>query len=95
MIPYAKRKKVYEAEIDNLGIRETVLTSLEELSFLEIDITQNLRGVQNHDLLAMQIAMVTTFLERLRLIYGVNDAVNDWIDELVSNRAEKLEVDLE
>lgn len=89
-IPYNSRKSVYENAIDRYGIKPRMLMAVEEMSELTKEMCKNLRGKDNKAQLAEEIADVTIMLEQLRLIFGVNEEVNDWMDRKLLRLAQNV-----
>lgn len=82
-ITYEERQKVYEATSNAYGVDAQTIVAIEELSELAKEICKWLRGNQNYDHMAEEIADVTIMLEQLRLMFGLNDEVCDYMDKKI------------
>ena len=90
-IPYAKRLEVYESAIARNGVLLQAIVALEELSEAQKEICKFLREQGDVDHLAEEVADATIMLEQIRVIFGINEAVNGWIDKKVQRLADRLE----
>lgn len=92
-IPYAKRLEVYESAIARNGVLLQAIVALEELSEAQKEICKFLREQGDIDHLAEEVADATIMLEQIRVIFGINDSVNGWIDKKVQRLAERVKGD--
>lgn len=79
-IPYDERVKTYTNALVTFGEKNQCIVAVEELSEVQKEICKVLRGKDNLDHLAEEIADATIMLEQIRLIFGINDLTNEWID---------------
>lgn len=82
-ISYEQRVKTYQEAIDAFGGGKQEEVAVEEMAELIKEICKNWRGKDNRAAIAEEIADVTIMLEQLRIIYDVNNAVNDYMDSKV------------
>ena len=80
---YEERAKVYEATASAYGTEAQTIVAIEELSELAKEVCKWLRGNQNYDHMAEEIADVTIMLEQLRLMFGLNDEVCNYMDSKI------------
>lgn len=74
-IPYEKRVLVYSDALEHFGETIQMVMALEELSECQKEICKRLRGYNNREHLAEEIADATIMLEQLRFFLGLNDLV--------------------
>lgn len=79
-IPYEERTKTYTNALIAYGEGNQCIVAIEELSEVQKEICKVLRGKDNLDHLAEEIADATIMLEQLRLFFGINDLTNQWMD---------------
>jgi hypothetical protein len=89
-IPYEERRKVYSMALAAYGDLSQMIVAIEELSECQKEICKILRGGENFPHLAEEIADATIMLEQLRLIFNINDAVNEYMDAKVRRLEEKV-----
>ena len=89
-IPYEERRKVYSKALAAWGDRAQMIVAIEELSECQKEICKILRGGENFPHLAEEIADATIMLEQLRLIFNINDQVNECMDAKVRRLEERL-----
>ena len=82
-IPYEQRVQVYRGALEHFGRTIQMVMALEELSEVQKEICKNLRGYDNLEHLAEEIADATIMLEQMRLFFGLNDLVCEKMDEKV------------
>lgn len=92
-IPYANRLKVYESAIARNGALLQSIVALEELSEAQKEICKFLRDKGDLEHLAEEVADATIMLEQIRVIFGINERVNAWIDKKVQRLAERVKGD--
>ena len=85
-----ERRKVYSKAIATWGDRAQMVVAIEELSECQKEICKILRGGENFPHLAEEIADATIMLEQLRLIFNINDDVNECMDAKVRRLEERL-----
>lgn len=92
MIPYDERKAVYENAIAHYGMRSQIGVAVEEMA----ELTKELARLDRHEgttlgKLIDEIADVTIMLEQLRLMFNVNQPVQDRIDYKVERLVWRME----
>lgn len=96
MIPYEERKVIYEKAITHYGMRSQVWMAVEEMSELLKELAKlNRPEGTTSSKLADEIADVTVMLEQLRIMFGVNELVQDRIDYKVKRLAQRIKEDQE
>lgn len=83
MIPYEQRVQVYRGALEHFGRTIQMVMALEELSECQKEICKQLRGYDNLEHLAEEIADATIMLEQMRLFFGVNELVCQKMDQKV------------
>ena len=90
MIPYSERVKTYMNALIHFGDKAQMIVAIEELSECQKEICKILRGGENFPHLAEEIADATIMLEQLRLIFNINDDVNECMDAKIRRLEERL-----
>lgn len=93
MITYAERRDVYLAAIEKYGSDCQIWKAVEEMAELtkELCKVQNSRQVgATRESIVDEIADVTIMMEQLRLIFNVNDDVQERIDFKVQRLAGRI-----
>ena len=93
VMPYADRVAVYDSAIARNGVLLQAIVALEELSEAQTEICKFLREQGDIDHLAEEVADATIMLEQIRVIFGINDPVNKWIDKKVQRLADRVKGD--
>ena len=91
-IPYEERCKTYMNALIAYGDRAQMIVAVEELSECQKEICKILRGGENFDHLAEEIADATIMLEQVRLMFNLNEKVCEYIDakvQLLDDRLKK------
>lgn len=83
MIPYEDRAKVYINALVHYGDRDQMVKAVEELAECQQTICKAILGQGNIDHLAEEVADATIMLEQIRLYFGINDRVIQYMDEKV------------
>lgn len=92
MIPYEVRKMIYERAIDIYGEESQILKAIEEMAELTNELAKTYDPSRTTtDRIVDEIADVTIMMEQLRLIFGVNEEVQDRIDYKVVRLCKRLE----
>lgn len=91
MIDYEERRAVYARAIAQNGVQLQEIVALEELSEAQKEICKFLRGCGNVDNLAEEVADATIMLEQIRMLYGINERVCQYIDAKVQRLADRLQ----
>lgn len=89
-IPYEKRCKTYLNALITYGDRAQMIVAVEELSELQKEICKILRGGENYPHLAEEIADVSIMLEQLRMMFHLDDQVEQIMDEKVLRLDDRL-----
>ncbi len=82
-IDYEARRGIYAAAIEKNGVQLQAIVALEELSEAQKEICKFLRGNGDAEHLAEEIADATIMLEQMRIVFGINESVCDWMDAKV------------
>lgn len=89
-IPYEERVKTYTNALVAYGEDLQCVVAIEELSECAKELCKVLRGKENLEHLAEEIADATICLEQIRLFFNINDRVCQYMDEKV----QRLDADL-
>ena len=89
-IPYTQRAEIYNQAINKYGIEKQCIVAIEELSECQKEICKVLRGKGNMDHLAEEVADATICLEQVRLMFGLNECVCQYMDEKVQRLSNRL-----
>lgn len=90
MIDYEERRAVYARAIEQNGGQLQSVVALEELSEAQKEICKFLRGCGSIDHLAEEVADATIMLEQIRILYGINERVCQYMDTKVLRLADRL-----
>ena len=82
-ITYEERAKVYADALDTYGLNGQLLKALEELTEVQLEIYRILEGRPNVMHLAEEVADATLMLEQVRLMFGINEEVCEFMDAKV------------
>ncbi len=91
MIEYEERRAVYARAIMQNGAQLQLIVALEELSEAQKEICKHLRGCGNVEHLAEEVADATIMLEQIRMMYGINESVCQYMDAKVLRLADRLQ----
>lgn len=89
-IDHAARVAVYEKAIARNGVLLQAIVAIEELSEAQKEICKFLRGENNREHIAEEIADATIMLEQLRVMLNLNEPVCRYMDEKVQRLADLL-----
>lgn len=89
-VPYEERRRIYLNALATWGDHAQMIVAIEELSECQKEICKILRGGENFPHLAEEIADATIMLEQLRLIFNINDDVNEYMDTKVMRLEDRL-----
>lgn len=89
-IPYEERVKTYTNALVAYGEGRQCVVAIEELSECAKEICKILRNEENLEHLAEEIADATICLEQMRLFFGINDRVCEYMDEKVQRLDDRL-----
>ena len=90
-VTYEERKAIYEAALEKWGEQAQTMMAVEEMSELTKEICKMYRGKRDMEALADEIADVTIMMEQMRLLFDVNQLVQDRIDYKVKRLAQRIE----
>lgn len=90
MTNYAARVAVYERALAKYGAPAQMIVALEEFSEVQKEVCKLLRGSGSVEHLAEEIADATIMLEQLRMIYGIDARVCEYIDKKTQRLADRL-----
>ena len=94
-ITYEQRVEVYLEALRQYGRYMQMVVALEELSEIQKEICKNLRGKENLDHMAEEIADATIMLEQIRMMYyGMNGMVCQKMDEKIRRLAGNLKMEI-
>ena len=79
-ISYENRKAVYDDAIATYGIGAQLIVAVEELSELQKELCNSLRGEVRLADLQEEVADVTIMLEQIRQAFNINDLVCQTMD---------------
>jgi hypothetical protein len=89
-IPYEERVKTYTNALLAYGETKQCIVAIEELSECAKELCKVLRGKGNPEHLAEEVADATICLEQIRLFFGINDKVCQYMDEKVQRLDERM-----
>ena len=87
---YDERSEVYLKAIAKYGIDKQMTVAIEEMSEVIKELCKLQRGIGNRDHLAEEIADATIMLEQMRLVFSLNHAVCDTMDEKIERLQRKV-----
>lgn len=89
-IPYIERCAVYRKAIAKYGADKQMTVAIEEMSEVIKELCKLKRGIGNRDHLAEEIADATIVLEQMRMLFNLNQAVRDKMDEKIEDLQRKV-----
>ena len=89
-IPYMERCAVYRKAIAKYGADTQMTVAIEEMSEVIKELCKLQRGIGNRDHLAEEIADATIVLEQMRMLFNLNQAVCDKMDEKIERLQRKV-----
>lgn len=89
-IPYMERCEVYRKAIAKYGADKQMTVAIEEMSEVIKELCKLQRGIGNRDHLAEEIADATIVLEQMRMLFNLNQAVCDKMDEKIERLQRKV-----
>lgn len=89
-IPYRERCEVYRKAIAKYGADKQMTVAIEEMSEVIKELCKLQRGIGNRDHLAEEIADATIVLEQMRMLFNLNQAVCDKMDEKIERLQRKV-----
>lgn len=89
-ISYEERVKTYTNALISFGEENQIIVAIEELSECQKELCKFLRGIGNMDNLAEEMADAVIMLEQMRIIFGLDELVENWMDRKVRKLDDKL-----
>lgn len=89
-IPYEERVKTYTNALISFGEENQIFVAIEELSECQKELCKFLRGIGNADNLAEEMADAVIMLEQMRMIFGLDDMVENWMDRKIRKLDDSL-----
>ena len=89
-LSYEDRVAVYKKAIVKYGVEKQMTVAIEEMSEVIKELCKLQRGIGNRDHLAEEIADAMIVLEQMRLVFNLNQAVCDKMDEKVERLKRKV-----
>ena len=80
---YEDRKKVYDQAVDQWGVEAQLVVALEELNECGKELCKVLRGKGDIAHLAEEVADATIMLEQVRIMFDINDDVQQEMDRKI------------
>lgn len=88
-----KNQDIYRAALDKWGALMQTVVAIEELSELQKELCKSVRGADNADHIAEEIADVEIVLEQMTMLFRVQGAVADWRKSKLERLARRLKGD--
>lgn len=88
-----QRKKVYNSALIAYGDRIQMTVAMEEMAECQQAICKILRGGENFDHLAEEVADAIICLEQMRMLFNIDDRVEYYIDSKVRRLERNLRKD--
>lgn len=89
-LSYEDRVAVYKKAIVKYGVEKQMTVAIEEMSEVIKELCKLQRGIGNRDHLAEEIADAMIVLEQMRLVFNLNQAVCDKMDEKIEDLQRKV-----
>lgn len=89
-IPYEKRAQTYTNALVAYGEERQCIVAIEELSECAKELCKVLRNKEDLDHLAEEVADATICLEQIRLFFGINDKVCEYMDAKIQRLDDRL-----
>ena len=89
-INYSERCKTYTNAMLAFGERNQLVVAVEELSECQKEICKILRGGEDYQHLAEEVADATIMLEQIRLMFNINDCVCDFMDKKIKRLDDRV-----
>lgn len=87
---YPYRCKTYTNAMLAFGERNQLIVAVEELSECQKEICKILRGGEDYQHLAEEVADATIMLEQIRLMFNINDCVCKIMDEKIKRLDDRV-----
>ncbi len=82
--------EIYKAALDTWGAVSQTVMVFEEMSELQKELCKNLRGRDNRDAIAEEIADVQIMLEQMMLLHNCEPQVQEWRTKKLERLADRL-----
>lgn len=82
--------EILQEAIDRYGTDAQLKMVLEEMSELQKEICKFWRGKNNREQIAEEVADVEIMLEQVRIIFQIEDVVDDYISQKISRLRDRL-----
>ncbi len=82
--------EIYQAALDTWGAESQTVMVFEEMSELQKELCKNLRGRDNRDKIAEEIADVQIMLEQMILLHNCGPQVQEWRMKKLERLADRL-----
>ena len=89
-IDYSERCKTYTNAMLAFGEQNQLIVAVEELSECQKEICKILRGGEDFRHLAEEVADATIMLEKIRLMFNINDCVCDFMDKKIKRLDDRV-----
>lgn len=83
-------REILQEAIDRYGTEAQLMMVLEEMSELQKEICKWFRGKQDRDAIADEVADVEIMLEQVRIIFQIDDVVDEHISQKISRLRDRL-----
>lgn len=84
-----REKEIYRQAIDKWEWLQKIV-AIEEMSELQKELSKNLRGKDNRENIAEEIADVEIMLEQMKMLYDIEDDVKVWKHRKLKRLEEKV-----
>lgn len=92
---YKDRKKVYVQAVEQWGVEAQLVVALEELNECGKELCKVLRGKGNMVHLAEEVADATIMLEQIRIMFDINDHVQQQMDRKILRLEQRIQASKE
>lgn len=86
-----REKETLHKAIAKWGYQSQVMMSFEEMAELQKELCKNLRGKDNLDEIADEVADVEIMLTQIKMIYGIEEKVQEHREYKIDRLAQRLE----
>lgn len=83
--------KALKQAVETYGVQSQMIIAVEEMSELTKEISKNIRGQDNLDHMAEEIADVEIMLEQLKIAFDLHTKVDLWYGKKLKRLDERLE----
>ena len=87
---YKDRCKTYTKAMLAFGEQKQLIVAVEELSECQKEICKILRGGEDYQHLAEEVADATIMLEQIRIMFNINDCVCNFMDEKIKRLEDRV-----